>query len=131
MARLGGATFPKGLARFEAIAYDNGADGKSNTKDDVALGPVDAKWSLEEYSAVLNDDDLKYVGTIDAATGVFTPNIEGPNPDRRGHANNVGDVWAVATYTPDGANRPLRARAHLLVTVPLYIRWGTEAQTLQ
>jgi quinohemoprotein amine dehydrogenase len=131
MARLGGASFPKGLARFEAVAYHNGADGRSNTKDDVALGPVDAKWSLEEYSAVLNDEDLKYVGTIDAATGVFTPNIEGPNPERRGHANNVGDVWAVATYTPEGAKRPIRARAHLLVTVPLYMRWGTEAQTLQ
>jgi hypothetical protein len=38
----------------------------------------------------------------------------------------------VASYTPNGSsNRPLRARAHLLVTVPLYIRWGTEAQTVQ
>jgi quinohemoprotein amine dehydrogenase len=80
---------------------------------------------------VLNDEDLKYVGTIDAATGVFTPNVEGPNPERRGHGNNVGDVWAVATYTPESTKRPLRARAHLLVTVPLYMRWGTEAQTLQ
>ena len=131
MARLGGVTLPKGLARFEAIGFHNGRDGRSNTGDDVQIGLVDATWSLEEYSAVLNDEDLKYVGSIDAATGVFTPNVEGPNPERRGSANNVGDVWAVASYTPEGAKRPLRARAHLLVTVPLYMRWGTEAQTLQ
>jgi hypothetical protein len=29
----------------------------------------------------------------------------------------------VASYTPEGASEPLRARAHLLVTVPLYMRW--------
>jgi len=131
MARLGGVNFPKGFARFEAIGFHNGRDGKSNTNDDVELGVVDAAWSLEEYSAVLNDEDLKYVGTIEAATGVFTPNVEGPNPDRAGHANNVGDVWVVATHTGADSKRPLRARAHLLVTVPLYMRWGTEAQTLQ
>ena len=131
MARLGGVNFPKGFARFEAIGFHNGRDGRSNTGDDVQIGLVDARWSLEEYAAVLNDEDLKFVGSIDAATGVFTPNVEGPNPERRGNANNVGDVWAVASYTPEGARRPLRARAHLLVTVPLYMRWGTEAQTLQ
>jgi quinohemoprotein amine dehydrogenase len=132
MARLGGVNFPKGLARFEAIGFHNGRDGRSNTGDDVEIGFVEAKWSLEEYSAVLNDEDVKYVGTIDPDSGVFTPNVEGPNPQRRGNANNVGDVWVVASYTPNGSsNRPLRARAHLLVTVPLYIRWGTEAQTVQ
>jgi quinohemoprotein amine dehydrogenase len=131
MARLGGVRFPKGLARFEAIGFHNGRDGRSNTGDDVAIGLLDATWSLEEYSAVLNDEDLRFVGAIDEASGVFTPNVEGPNPERRGSANNVGDVWVVASYTPEGARRPLRARAHLLVTVPLYMRWGTEAQTLQ
>jgi quinohemoprotein amine dehydrogenase len=133
MARLGGVAFPKGLARFEAVGFHNGRDGKPDTKDDIALGIVDAKWSLEEYSAVLNDEDLKYVGTIDAATGVFTPNVEGPNPNRRGSANNVGDVWVIATYTDTAAKspRPLRARAHLLVTVPLYMRWETSTEPTQ
>jgi quinohemoprotein amine dehydrogenase len=126
MARLGGANYPKGLARFEALGFHNGQDSKPNTKDDIELGMVDAKWSLEEYSAVLNDEDLKYVGTIDASTGVFTPSLEGPNPNRPGNANNVGDVWVLAAYTPDGSGKTvrLRARAHLLVTVPLYMRWG-------
>lgn len=131
MARVGGVNFPKGLARFEALAFHNGRDGKSNTGDDLPLGLVDAAWNLEEYTAVLNDEDLKYVGAIDAKTGVFTPNVEGPNPARRGNANNIGDVWVIASFTPEGATRPLRARAHLLVTVPLYMRWGTEAQTFQ
>ncbi|MGH9346149.1 MAG: quinohemoprotein amine dehydrogenase subunit alpha [Vicinamibacterales bacterium] len=131
MARTGGVSLPKGFAFFEARAFHNGRDGRPSTKDDIALGLVDAAWTLEEYSAVLNDEDVKYVGTIDPATGVFTPNVEGPNPGRPGHANNIGDVWVVASCTPDGAKRPLRARAHLLVTVPLYMRWGTEAQTLQ
>ena len=37
-------------------------------------------------------------------------------------ADNYGDVWVVATLKlPDG--KILRARAHLLVTVPLYIKF--------
>ena len=59
---------------------------------------------------------------------MFTPNIDGPNPARKGSRNNIGDVYAVAVYTPDPvdgkAAKPLRARAHLLVTVPLYMRWN-------
>jgi hypothetical protein len=119
---------PKMLAQFEAVAYHNGPDGKPDTKDDVNLGIVDASWSLEEYSATLNDEDIKYVGAIDRQTGLFTPNVDGPNPQRPGNANNIGDVWVVATYnaqdTSASTARPLRARAHLLVTVPLYVRWN-------
>jgi quinohemoprotein amine dehydrogenase len=39
LSRLGGGTHPKGYAQFEAIAYLNGPDGKSNTPDDISLGP--------------------------------------------------------------------------------------------
>jgi quinohemoprotein amine dehydrogenase len=70
---------------------------------------------------------VKFVGTIHPTTGLFTPNVDGPNPKRTGSRNNVGDVYAVATYTPepvgDAAAKTLRARAHLLVTVPLYMIW--------
>ena len=38
MARVGGATFPKMLAQFEAWAFHNGADGKPDTPDDLNLG---------------------------------------------------------------------------------------------
>jgi len=67
------------------------------------------------------------VGRIDQR-GLFTPNVDGPNAQRSGNRNNIGDVWVVATYQ-DAENgngngaRALKARAHLLVTVPLYLRW--------
>ena len=123
MARVGGVMFPKMLARFEAIAWSHGADGKPDTKDDLDLGAVNAAWSLEEYTATFDDDDLKFVGEIDRTRGVFTPAVDGPNPARSGNRNNVGDVWVVAVHTPDGTPTPLRARAQLVVTVPLYMRW--------
>jgi quinohemoprotein amine dehydrogenase len=126
MARVGGANFPKQFQQFEAVAYANGPDGKPNTKDDIELGPVKATWSIEEYTATFDDDDKDFVGTIDEATGLFTPNLDGPNPKRRHNANNYGDVWVVASYEAKGADNarhPLRARAHLLVTVPLYMKF--------
>jgi quinohemoprotein amine dehydrogenase len=123
MARVGGIVFPKQMQQFEAIAYHNGADGRPDTRDDLELGPVDVTWSLEEYGVTYDDDDVKFVGAIDAR-GLFTPAVDGPNPQRSRNRNNIGDVWVVATHSPSrpGA-KPLRARAHLLVTVPLYLRW--------
>ncbi len=126
MARVGGVVFPKMLAQFEAIAYSNGPDGKPDTDDDIELGLVDATWTLEEYTATYDDDDVKFVGEIDGRSGTFTPTLDGPNPARSGNRNNVGDVWVVAIVpAPQGAasQTPMRARAHLLVTVPLYMRW--------
>jgi quinohemoprotein amine dehydrogenase len=121
MARVGGAQHPKQVQQFEVTAYHDGPDGKPDTPDDLALGAVPVTWSLEEYTVTFEDDDLKYVGGLDQK-GLFTPAVDGPNPARPGNRNNVGDVWVVATYTPAGGT-PLRARAHLLVTVPLYMRW--------
>jgi len=128
MARIGGINFPKQYEQFEAIAFTNGPDGKPDTKDDIELGPIDVVWSVEEYTATFGDDDKNYVGTLDD-NGLFTPNVDGPNPKRRNHADNYGDVWIVASYTPPAGvkdARPIRARAHLLVTVPLYMRWPLE-----
>ena len=76
--------------------------------------------------------DQLAVGSLDAASGLFTPALDGPNDQRSGSRNNVGDVWVVATVEPEagggaGAGKPLRARAHLLVTVPLYSRWDASA----
>jgi quinohemoprotein amine dehydrogenase len=127
MARVGGAVFPKAVAQFEAHAFDNGPDNRPDTPDDIPLGLVPATWSLEEFAVTYDDDDVKFVGAIDAATGRFTPNVDGPNPARTGQRNNVGDVYAVATYTSEAVDgkpaKVLRGRAHLLVTVPLYMRW--------
>ena len=122
MARVGGVMFPKMLSRFEANGWSHGADGKPDTPDDLNLGAVDVIWTLEEYTATFDDDDVKFVGEIDGTRGLFTPALDGPNPKRSGHRNNIGDVWVVATHErTDGP--PLRARAHLIVTVPLYMRW--------
>jgi quinohemoprotein amine dehydrogenase len=128
MARVGGVNFPKQLQQFEAIAYSNGQDGKPDTKDDLELGPVEVVWGIEEYTATFGDEDKSYVGTLDD-NGLFTPNVDGPNPDRRLRGNNVGDVWVVATYKrPADVKdaKTIRARAHLVVTVPLYMRWLQE-----
>ena len=129
LARVGGVVFPKHLQQFDAIAYHNGPDGRPNTDDDIEIGRVDATWSLEEYATTYDDDDVKFVGTL-SKTGLFTPNVDGPNPKRSGNRDNVGDVWVVATYTPpDKSARPLRARALLVVTVPLYVQfrpWKTQ-----
>jgi quinohemoprotein amine dehydrogenase len=127
MARLGGVTFPIRMEQFEARGVSNGPDEKPGTPDDLDLGPVDVRWSLEEYPATFKDDDVKFVGEI-GPSGLFVPNVEGPNPKRSGNRNNVGDVWVVASYTPEGAEpaaKPMRARAHLLVTVPVYMDWDS------
>jgi quinohemoprotein amine dehydrogenase len=121
MARVGGVVHPKQLQQFEATAWHDGPDGKPNTADDLALGLVEASWGLEEYAVTYDDDDVRFVGAIDRR-GLFTPAQDGPNSARSGNRNNVGDVWVVATYAPPGGPT-LRARAHLLVTVPLYLRW--------
>ena len=128
LARVGGAAFPKQYERFEARAWHDGPDGESGTDDDLDLGMlVDVDWSMEEYAVTFDDDDTAFVGTL-GEHGVFEPAVDGPNPERSGDRNNVGDVWVVATLdtAPDGTalDRPLRARAHLLVTVPIYLRRG-------
>ena len=130
MARIGGIRFPKQFQQFEARGYHDGPDGEPSSGDDLDLGLMDVDWSLEEYAVTVGDDDLRYVGTLDQQ-GRFTPADDGPNAERSGNRNNVGDVWVVAAYEQEATDRDdgntLRARAHLLVTVPLYMRWDPTA----
>ena len=97
LARIGGTFRPRQLERFEAVAMNRGQDGEPYTDDDFAVRVVPARWSLEEFPAREGDDDVQFVGEIDAETGVFTPGADGPNPARRWEANNIGDVYVVAT----------------------------------
>ncbi len=189
-SRVGGKIRPKQLERFEAVAFTRGPDGIPFNEDDVDLMTVPVRWHLEEFPIRPGDDDIQFVGELDAETGVFTPAIDGPNPDRRFDANNIGDVYVVATCTltvperkevkkdedsddeddadddddeghdsehgsegdsdgdsdadsdADGAKqkpsatqvaidegppkmieKQFRARGHLLVTVPIYVKW--------
>lgn len=174
LARVGGVNHPKQRERFEAYAVHRGKDGKPYTDDDVDLFQVRPSWALAEFAVRDEDDDVQFVGSIDAATGEFTPNVDGPNLQRKWQANNVGDVFVTATIElevpvrpkppvkpqpppppqappkpgedppvaepatpppaepadepPTGplprARRTFFARSHLLVTVPLYVRWN-------
>jgi quinohemoprotein amine dehydrogenase len=126
MARLGGVIAAKQFAQFEAIAYAAGPDGKKDTADDIPLGPVSANWGIEEFVSTPGDDDIKFVGKINDS-GLFTPNIEGPDPDRQKQANNFptnnwGDVWVAASYKDPGGQE-MKARSFLVVTIPVYIRY--------
>jgi quinohemoprotein amine dehydrogenase len=125
MARLGGAVAAKQYTQLEAIAYAAGPDGKKNTDDDVRLGPVPANWALEELYSTPDDDDVKFVGSVNDS-GLFTPAGEGPNPARKKQSNNYptnnwGDVWVDATYSAGGV--ALKSRSYLVVTIPQYIRY--------
>jgi quinohemoprotein amine dehydrogenase len=125
MARVGGVNFPKQFQQFGALAYNRGPDGKPQTPDDVSLGTADVEWSIDEFPATFDDDDKDFVGALDR-NGLFTPAVDGPNPKRKKGVNNYGDVWVVATYKPKDAAKdaqPLKARAYLVVTVPLYVKW--------
>ena len=58
--------------------------------------------------------------------GMFVPAADGPNPERSGLRNNIGDVWVVATH--GAGDDEMSARAHLVVTPPLYMRWEPWAE---
>lgn len=125
MARLGGGIATKQYTQLEAIAYAAGPDGKKNTEDDVPLGPVNARWALQEFYSTPDDDDVKFVGSINDS-GLFTPASEGPNPARKKQSNNFGtnnwgDVWVEATFDHDGVT--LKSKSYLVVTVPQYVRY--------
>jgi quinohemoprotein amine dehydrogenase len=127
LARLGGdakSPHPKGYQQLEVMAYNRGEDGKPHTSDDIELGPVDVTWSIEEFYSVFGDDDKEFVGTLDG-NGLFTPNMDGPNPQRKFSRNNYGNVWVVATAKSekDKDGKPLVGKSYLVVAVPTYIRW--------
>jgi quinohemoprotein amine dehydrogenase len=114
-ARPGGVNVPKIHQQFEAFAYQNGPDGKKGTADDIKLHRVKPiQWNVNGYVKRLNDDDMQFVGTIDAH-GLFTPAQDGPNPQRHMMDHNIGDVWIEGWYKLEGAKRPMGARAYLLV----------------
>lgn len=128
LGRLGGLRFAKGFQQFEAIGYEHGPDGKRDTADDIAIGPVAADWRMEEFMTVDYDDDTEFVGELSPAA-LFTPGVEGPNPERRFGRNNYGEVWVVATARDETGEdgTPLTGRAYLVVTVPSYQRWDQPA----
>jgi quinohemoprotein amine dehydrogenase len=127
IAHLGGdskSPHPRGYQQLEAVGYHRGEDGKPHTSDDIELGPLEVTWSVEEFYSVFGDDDKEFVGTLNG-NGLFTPSLDGPNPQRKFSRNNYGNVWAVATAKneKDKDGKPLVGKSYLVVTVPTYIKW--------
>jgi quinohemoprotein amine dehydrogenase len=127
LAHVGGTVGKKGFVQYEAHAFANGLDGLSNTADDIDLGPVQVKWSVEEFISHNNDTDKEFVGFIDS-NGLFTPSQDGPNPQRRLSADNIGDIWVVARYTPEASSgSALESKSYLVVSVPDFLRFDESA----
>lgn len=116
----GGGAMPKQHAIFEAYGVIAGSDGKVGTADDINIGKVDAKWNIEAFDErAIEDEDVKYVGTIDSFSGRFTPSFAGPNPKRKFSTNNAGNIKVVATYK-DGVET-YKADSHMMVTVQKWV----------
>jgi quinohemoprotein amine dehydrogenase len=123
LAHTGGTVAKKGYVQYEAHAFSNGLDGLQDTADDVDLGPIDVKWSVEEFISHNRDSDKEFVGFIDP-NGLFTPSGDGPNPQRRLSMDNIGDIWVVAKYNgPDAGKAPLESKSYLVVAVPDFLRF--------
>lgn len=119
VARVGGAgLMHKVSTQFVAYAYSSGKDGKQGTDDDIELMPVTAEWALAPYPEGEKDEDLRYIGSIDSKTGLFTPAAEGVNKERPFTQENVGSVSVIAKYRYGG--NTLTGKTHLVVTVPDY-----------
>lgn len=114
----GGQHFPAEGVQFEAIAYSKGADAASPA-DDLLLGPVPASFKLSEEVTRPGDDDLFWLGAIEA-DGTYLPIGDyGPIPAREYQGEGTGLVKVEADYTRGG--RTYAAHGRLVVTVPDYI----------
>ncbi|WP_095147283.1 quinohemoprotein amine dehydrogenase subunit alpha [Pseudomonas sp. Irchel s3b6] len=111
----GGGSTPKVQGRFDAEAWGKGADGKP-----YRIGVFPAQWKVEAFDdRAREDEDVKFAGTIQADSGVFTPGDAGPNPARKMSTNNAGNLKVIAAV--DDAGKSLTGEGHLIVTVQ---RWN-------
>ncbi len=122
LSRVGGVVAPKQFVQFEATGWHAGPDGERLTEDDLDLGPVEVAWTTEEYFIRDEDADTRFVGSVNA-DGLFTPGLDGPNPERELNADNMGDVWVVATHEDPMSGQTLRDRARLVVAPPVFLFW--------
>ena len=123
IARIGnnGGNTPKVNTVFRAIGIDYGKDAIAGTADDINLGYMDnITWEVVPRDAVAEkDQDVKFAGTMDKNTGIFSPAAAGPNPKRYRSTNNAGNLNVVARLSqPSGE---VTGSGRLLVTVQ---RWN-------
>ncbi|MDT8320505.1 MAG: hypothetical protein RQ826_08245 [Xanthomonadales bacterium] len=115
----GGVNYPAEGVQFQAFAHSRGADA-DDPRDDYTLGPVAAEFSLAEEETRPGDDDLVYVGPIEA-DGTYLPTADyNPIPAREYGGEGTGMVKVIANYTR-GANSHT-AEGLLVLTVPDYIQ---------
>ena len=116
-ARVGGnrGPIPAVPAQFEAVGYMAGADGKAGTKDDVRIGVMKAKWTVDNFDdGAKAMKDKKYAGRMTQG-GLFRPAGAGPNPARRMGTNNVGNLKIIGTVAG------VKGEAQLFVTVQRFV----------
>ncbi|MCY1410768.1 quinohemoprotein amine dehydrogenase, alpha subunit [compost metagenome] len=117
VARIGdgGGSTPKVQGRFDAEAWGKGADGKP-----YRIGVFPAQWKVDAFDdRAKEDEDVKYAGTMQADTGVFTPGDAGPNPQRKMSTNNAGNLKVIAVV--DDAGKSHTGEGQMIVTVQ---RWN-------
>ncbi|MCY1402583.1 quinohemoprotein amine dehydrogenase, alpha subunit [compost metagenome] len=117
VARIGdgGGSTPKVQGRFDAEAWGKGADGKP-----YRIGVFPAQWKVDAFDErAKEDEDVKYAGTMQADTGVFTPGDAGPNPQRKMSTNNAGNLKVIAMV--DDAGKSHTGEGQMIVTVQ---RWN-------
>lgn len=115
----GGGPIAPVPAQFSAVGYLNGPDGKPGTDDDLRIGALPAKWSVEDFDeAAVEAKDALFAGTIDLQ-GLFRPAPAGMNAERGPLLNNYGNL-KVKAVVGDGA-AAVEGTGHLFV-VPQ--RWN-------
>ncbi len=119
IARVGGGSDvgPAAVpALFQAIGFWNGPDGEPGTADDIRVGPLPAQWTVSPHNEIAElMEDHRFAGVMDAESGIFSPGMAGPNPERPFSTNNAGDL----TVTADAVGK--QASGQLIVTVQRFI----------
>lgn len=123
IARIGGngGSAPKLNTIFRAQGIDYGDDRIAGTADDLQLGFIDnVSWQALPRDAVAeHDEDVKFAGKMDSATGVYSPAVAGPNPARKRSTNNAGNLNVKATL--NDSDTEVSALGRLLVAVQVWV----------
>jgi quinohemoprotein amine dehydrogenase len=120
IARLGGGRVPGVAAQFEAFGYMMTRMGSARSEA-VPLGPIQVDWRVEPHGErAAKDNDVQFAGVM-RPDGRFEPASAGPNPQRAFSTNNAGDLNVVGELKQAGSGSPVRAQAHLIVTMQRWI----------
>ena len=123
MARTGGVKVPKQLQQFETVAVNYGADGKPDTKDDLNLGAGGRRVGPSTSTPRRSETTISSSWAKSTRAVCSSRTSMGQIRSDRVIGTTLAMCGWSRAYTPEGSTKPLRARAHLLVTVPVYLNW--------